>query len=161
MRSSTACCIAYLLVRGGVFVRGPRHACRRIARRNDARSRDRKRAPWRLSRALAVAIYPLIYSRQLSCWASARSPARWRPARSGFVLLLGYAHQLAFGQAGFLMVGGYASAILCVNYGWDPFAALLVGIVLSMALAYAIGAADPEVARLRPRHGVAGDATRS
>ena len=31
----------------------------------------------------------------------------------GFVLLIGYAHQLAFGQAGFLMVGGYANAILC------------------------------------------------
>ena len=37
----------------------------------------------------------------------------------GFVLLLGYAHQLALGQAGFCMVGGYASAILCVQHSWD------------------------------------------
>jgi branched-chain amino acid transport system permease protein len=56
----------------------------------------------------------------------------------GFVLLLGYAHQLAFGQAGFLMIGGYTNAILCANYHWDPFVALLVGIVIAMALALAI-----------------------
>ncbi len=56
----------------------------------------------------------------------------------GFVLLLGYAQQLALGQAGFCMVGGYASALLCVRYGWDPFAALLVGAALAMLVAYAI-----------------------
>ena len=44
----------------------------------------------------------------------------------GFVLLLGYAHQLALGQAGFCMVGGYASAILCVQHKWDPLLALVV-----------------------------------
>ena len=56
----------------------------------------------------------------------------------GFVLLLGYAHQLALGQAGFCMIGGYASAILCVRYRWDPTLALLVGAVLSMAVAYVV-----------------------
>src|SRR6266568_1742403 len=56
----------------------------------------------------------------------------------GFVLLLGYAQQLAIGQAGFCMVGGYASAILCVNHGWDPFVALLVGAVLAMLVAWVI-----------------------
>ena len=45
----------------------------------------------------------------------------------GFVLLFGYAHQLALGQAGFCMVGGYANAILCVRYQWDPFVALVAG----------------------------------
>ena len=58
----------------------------------------------------------------------------------GFVLLLGYAHQLALGQAGFCMVGGYASAILCVQQRWDPLAALLAGAAAAMALAWAIGA---------------------
>jgi branched-chain amino acid transport system permease protein len=58
----------------------------------------------------------------------------------GFVLLLGYAHQLAVGQAGFCMVGGYANAILSVHYGWDPFLALLLGVALSMAIAYPIAA---------------------
>jgi len=58
----------------------------------------------------------------------------------GFVLLLGYAHQLALGQAGFCMVGGYASAILCVNHHWDPLAALLAGALVAMATAWAIAA---------------------
>jgi ABC-type branched-subunit amino acid transport system ATPase component/ABC-type branched-subunit amino acid transport system permease subunit len=58
----------------------------------------------------------------------------------GFVLLLGYAQQLALGQAGFCMVGGYASAILCVNYKWDPLAALLAGALVAMATAWAIAA---------------------
>ena len=58
----------------------------------------------------------------------------------GFVLLFGYAQQLALGQAGFCMVGGYANAILCVRYHWDPFVALLVGSVLAMAVAYVIAA---------------------
>ena len=38
------------------------------------------------------------------------------------------------------MVGGYANAILCVRYHWDPFAALLVGSVIAMAVAYVIAA---------------------
>ena len=57
----------------------------------------------------------------------------------GFVLLIGYAHQLAFGQAGFLMVGGYANAILTTRYHIDPFVALLIGVVIAMAIAYVIG----------------------
>jgi branched-chain amino acid transport system permease protein len=56
----------------------------------------------------------------------------------GFVLLLGYAQQLALGQAGFCMVGGYASAILCVQYKWDPLLALLAGAAAAMAVAWAI-----------------------
>jgi len=58
----------------------------------------------------------------------------------GFVLLLGYAHQLALGHAAFCMIGGYASAILTVQRGWDGLAALLVGAVLSMVLAWLIAA---------------------
>ena len=56
----------------------------------------------------------------------------------GFVLLFGYAQQLALGQAGFCMVGGYANAILCVRYHWDPFVALLAGGALAMVVAYVI-----------------------
>src|SRR6185295_12078667 len=46
----------------------------------------------------------------------------------------------ALGQAGFCMVGGYASAILCVNHHWDPLAALLAGALVAMATAWAIAA---------------------
>ena len=58
----------------------------------------------------------------------------------GLVLLLGLAHQLAIGQAAFSMVGGYASALLCVRAGWDPFLALVAGAAVAMAAAWVIGA---------------------
>lgn len=87
--------------------------------------------------ALAVAIYPLIYSGSYPVGVGTIAGAM-AAGTVGFVLLLGYAHQLAFGQAGFLMIGGYTDAILCVNYHWDPFAALLLGVVIAMALALAI-----------------------
>ena len=57
----------------------------------------------------------------------------------GFVLLLGYAHQLALGQAAFCIVGGYVSALATTRWGWDPFVALLAGAVLAMILAYVVG----------------------
>ncbi len=57
----------------------------------------------------------------------------------GFVLLLGYAHQLALGQAAFCIVGGYVSAVLTTKFAWDPFVALVLGAILAMSLAYAIG----------------------
>jgi branched-chain amino acid transport system permease protein len=87
--------------------------------------------------ALSIAIYPLLYSGSYPIGVATVAGAM-AAGTVGFVLLLGYAHQLAFGQAGFLMVGGYTNAILCVNYHWDPFAALLVGIVIAMALAYVV-----------------------
>ena len=58
----------------------------------------------------------------------------------GFVLLLGYAHQLAIGHAAFCMVGGYASAILTVHQRWDGLAALLAGAAASMLVAWVIAA---------------------
>ncbi|MGZ5804804.1 MAG: branched-chain amino acid ABC transporter ATP-binding protein/permease [Xanthobacteraceae bacterium] len=87
--------------------------------------------------AAAVVAYPLIYTGSYPIGVGTVAGAM-AAGTVGFVLLLGYAHQLAFGQAGFLMIGGYTNAILCVNYHWDPFAALLVGIVIAMALALAI-----------------------
>jgi len=86
---------------------------------------------------VAVAVYPLISPGSYPIGVGTVAGAM-AAGTVGFVLLLGYAHQLAFGQAGFLMIGGYTSAILCVTYGWDPFLALVVGILLSMALAYVI-----------------------
>jgi branched-chain amino acid transport system permease protein len=86
---------------------------------------------------VAVAIYPLLYPGSYPVGVGIIAGAM-ASGTVGFVLLLGYARQLAFGQAGFFMVGGYASAILCVKYGWDPFAALLLGAVIAMTGAYAI-----------------------
>ena len=89
--------------------------------------------------AIAVIGYPLIYPGSYPIGVGIIAGAM-AAGTVGFVLLLGYAHQLAFGQAGFLMVGGYASAILCVNYGVDPFVALVIGAILAMLTAWMIAA---------------------
>jgi branched-chain amino acid transport system permease protein len=88
---------------------------------------------------IAVAVYPLAFpdSYHIGVGISAGAMA---VSTVGVVLLLGLAHQLAIGQAAFSMIGGYANAILCVRYGWDPFAALLAGAVMAMALAYVVAA---------------------
>jgi branched-chain amino acid transport system permease protein len=85
----------------------------------------------------AVVLYPLCFpdSYHLGVGISAGAMA---VSTVGVVLLLGLAHQLAIGQAAFSMIGGYANAILCVRYGWDPFIAMIAGAVLAMLLAYAI-----------------------
>ena len=88
---------------------------------------------------LAVALYPFVLPGAYPLGIGIITGAL-AAGTVGFVLLLGYAHQLALGQAGFCMVGGYASAILCVNYKWDPLAALVVGAALAMATAWAIAA---------------------
>src|SRR6202012_2275200 len=86
---------------------------------------------------IAVALYPLWLpdSYHLGVGISAGAMA---VSTVGVVLLLGLAHQLAIGQAAFSMIGGYANAILCVRYGWDPFVAMVAGAALAMLLAYAI-----------------------
>jgi branched-chain amino acid transport system permease protein len=94
---------------------------------------------------LAVVLYPLCYpdSYHLGVGISAGAMA---VSTVGVVLLLGLAHQLAIGQAAFSMIGGYANAILCVRYGWDPFVAMVAGAVVAMVLAYAIA---PPLLKLR------------
>jgi branched-chain amino acid transport system permease protein len=57
----------------------------------------------------------------------------------GLVLLTGFAGQLSLGQAAFMMIGAYASAYLTVHSGWPPILALLVGVVLSVIVAAAMG----------------------
>jgi branched-chain amino acid transport system permease protein len=88
--------------------------------------------------AIPVAVFPLIYPGSYPVGVGIVAGAM-AAGTVGFVLLIGYAHQLAFGQAGFLMVGGYANAILTTRYHIDPFVALLVGVVIAMAIAYVIG----------------------
>ena len=87
--------------------------------------------------AALVILYPLVFSSSYGIGVGITAGAM-AAGSVGFVLLLGYAHQLALGQAGFCMIGGYASAILCVRYRWDPTLALLVGAVLSMAVAWVV-----------------------
>ena len=53
----------------------------------------------------------------------------------GLDLLMGYAGQVSLGQAGFMAIGGYASAILATNHDWSPLAATGAGIVVAVACA--------------------------
>jgi branched-chain amino acid transport system permease protein len=87
----------------------------------------------------AAIIYPLIYADSYHRGVGITAGAMAITA-VGVVLLLGFAQQLAIGQPAFSMIGGYANAILCVRYGWDPLAALVLGAIVSMIIAYAIGA---------------------
>jgi branched-chain amino acid transport system permease protein len=53
----------------------------------------------------------------------------------GLDVLMGYCGQVSLGQAGFMAVGGYTSAILATNHGWPPLLGILAGILLSLACA--------------------------
>lgn len=60
-------------------------------------------------------------------------------AAQGWNILAGYCGQISLGHAVFFGVGVYASGFLFAQYGVIPWVGLLVGIVVAMALAAAIG----------------------
>ncbi len=88
--------------------------------------------------ALAVLAYPLIFTGRFEIGAAIAVGAMAIGA-IGFVLLIGYAHQLALGQAAFCIIGGYGSALLTTRYGVDPFAAMALSMLASAAIAYVVG----------------------
>src|SRR5437763_6473827 len=57
----------------------------------------------------------------------------------GLVLLTGVAGQTSFGQAAFVGIGAYTTAYLSISYGWSPWLNLLIGLVLTGALALFLG----------------------
>ena len=57
----------------------------------------------------------------------------------GLGLLMGYTGQISLGQAAFMGIGAYSSAILTTKLGWPPALALLVGVALSAAVALLVG----------------------
>lgn len=57
----------------------------------------------------------------------------------GIVILTGYAGQISLGHAGFVGIGGYACALLPVHLGVPPAWAVVLGAVLSGAVAYGVG----------------------
>ena len=54
-------------------------------------------------------------------------------------LLMGYAGQISVGHAAFFAIGAYVSGILTARYGVPPAMALIGGMVLSAAVAWAVG----------------------
>ena len=53
----------------------------------------------------------------------------------GLVLLTGVAGQTSFGQAAFVGIGAYTTAILSTHYALSPWINLFVGLALTLALA--------------------------
>jgi len=60
----------------------------------------------------------------------------------GLVLLTGVAGQTSFGQAAFVGIGAYTTAILSTQYAMSPWLNLCVGLALTLALALCLGGGD-------------------
>src|SRR5438132_1296486 len=58
----------------------------------------------------------------------------------GLVLLTGVGGLTSFGQAAFVGLGAYSSAVLSTQYGLSPWVGLAVGLFITAAAAFAIGA---------------------
>ena len=58
----------------------------------------------------------------------------------GLVVLTGVGGLTSFGQAAFVGIGAYATAWLTTAHGWSPWLGLLAGLVLTGAIAWALGA---------------------
>ena len=57
----------------------------------------------------------------------------------GLNIFVGYIGLVTFAQTAFMAVGGYSLAILTVRHGWNPWPAMLAGIVLTVVAAAIIG----------------------
>ena len=57
----------------------------------------------------------------------------------GLVLLTGVAGQTSFGQAAFVGIGAYTTAVLSTQYAVSPWVNLVIGLVLTLALALFLG----------------------
>jgi branched-chain amino acid transport system permease protein len=57
----------------------------------------------------------------------------------GLVLLTGVAGLTSFGQAAFVGLGAYATAVISTKYGWSPWLGLAVGLTLTAVVALFLG----------------------
>lgn len=57
----------------------------------------------------------------------------------GLNLLMGYAGQVSLGHAAFYGLGAYSSGILTATYGWNPWLAMLAGLILTCIVAWLVG----------------------
>lgn len=58
---------------------------------------------------------------------------------TGLNFFMGYTGQASFGQSAFAAIGGYGSAVLCTDYGWEPALALVVTMAVSGVAALVVG----------------------
>jgi branched-chain amino acid transport system permease protein len=57
----------------------------------------------------------------------------------GLNLLMGYAGQISVGHAAFFGLGAYASGVLTGRFGFNPWLALILAILITLAVAYFVG----------------------
>jgi ABC-type branched-subunit amino acid transport system ATPase component/ABC-type branched-subunit amino acid transport system permease subunit len=57
----------------------------------------------------------------------------------GIVMLTGVAGQVSFGQAAFVGLAAYTSGVLTTQYAQSPWLGLIVGIAITLAVAYVLG----------------------
>lgn len=57
----------------------------------------------------------------------------------GLNFFMGYTGQASFGQNAFAAIGGYGTAILCVEFGWEPLLALLASMAVAGTASLVIG----------------------
>jgi branched-chain amino acid transport system permease protein len=57
----------------------------------------------------------------------------------GLNFFMGYTGQASFGQNAFAAIGGYGTAILCVQYHWEPILALLASMTIAGVAALVVG----------------------
>ena len=76
----------------------------------------------------------------------------------GLVLLTGIGGMVSFGQTAFMGIAAYSTAWVSAIMGYSPWLGLVLAIVLSGAVAAALGAITPETARPFPvyQHGRVG-----
>ncbi len=58
---------------------------------------------------------------------------------TGLNFFMGYTGQASFGQSAFAAIGGYGTAILCTDHGWEPLLALLAMMAVSGLVALIVG----------------------
>lgn len=57
----------------------------------------------------------------------------------GLNFFMGYTGQASFGQNAFAAIGGYGTAILCVQYQWEPILALIVSMAIAGIASLLVG----------------------
>jgi branched-chain amino acid transport system permease protein len=57
----------------------------------------------------------------------------------GLNFFMGYTGQASFGQNAFAAIGGYGTAILCVEYGWEPVLALFASMAIAGIASLVVG----------------------
>ena len=57
----------------------------------------------------------------------------------GLVLLTGVAGQTSFGQAAFVGLGAYTTAVLTTQYGFSPWITLPIALAITLVIGYVIG----------------------